>query len=162
MGDRVQWVTISGAGRNALDFHIAYYLGALATVDPAGFFHIISKDTGFDPLIRHLRSRKISISRSAAIEEMPCCKQAVQPLASKTAAASSSTEELLKAAVDDLIKRKDSKPGTVKTLRSTIHAKCGKNRPESEIDAVWNALIKRGHVKINGEKVSYALPSSGA
>ena len=26
MGDRVEWITISGAGRNALDFHIAYYL----------------------------------------------------------------------------------------------------------------------------------------
>ncbi|MGR0480745.1 MAG: PIN domain-containing protein [Candidatus Electronema sp. V4] len=162
LGSRAEYIVLETPGSNALDFHIAYYLGALAAVDPAGFFHIISKDTGFDPLIRHLRSRKISISRSAAIEEMPCCKQAVQPSASKTVVAPASTEELLKAAIDDLIKRKDSKPGTVKTLRSTIHARCGKNRPESEIDAVWSALLKRGHVKINGEKVSYALPAAGA
>ena len=162
LGSRAEYIVLETPGTNALDFHIAYYLGALAAADPAGFFHIISKDTGFDPLLRHLRSRKIFVARSAAIEELPCCKQPAQTTASKTAAAPSSTEELLKAAVDDLIKRKDSKPGTVKTLRSTIHARCGKNLPESEIDAVWNALLKRGHVKINGEQVIYVLPAAGS
>lgn len=161
MGSRAEYIVLETSGSNALDFHIAYYLGVLASADPAGYFHIISKDTGFDPLIRHLRSRKIFAARSAAIEEMPCFKEADQPSESKAAGAQASTEELLRLAVDDLIKRKESKPGTVKTLRSTIHAKCGKNLPESAIDAVWNALIRRGHVKINGEQVSYALPASG-
>ena len=162
LGSRAEYIVLETPGSNALDFHIAYYLGALAAVDPAGFFHIISKDTGFDPLIRHLRSRKIFVARSAAIEEMPCFKQTVPPPESKMAEVPFSTEELFKVAVDDLIKRKDKKPRTPTALRSTIHARCGKNLPESEIDAVWNALLKRGHVKINGEQVSYALPAAGA
>lgn len=165
LGSRAEYIVLETSGSNALDFHIAYYLGVLAAADPDGFFHIISKDTGFDPLIRHLRSRKIFVARSAAIEEMSCCKKVVQTTEGKTAAAvvsPSSTEELLRLAIDDLVKRKDKKPGTVKTLRSTIHAKCGKDLPDSEINAVWNALIRRGHVKVNGDQVSYALPAAGA
>ena len=33
-GDKAQYVQITGSGRNALDFHIAYYLGALTERDP--------------------------------------------------------------------------------------------------------------------------------
>ncbi len=81
---------------------------------------------------------------------------------SAAAVLSPSIEALLKLAIADLIKRKDKKPRTAKALRSTIHARCGKNLPESEIDKVWDALIRRGHVKINGEQVSYALPASSS
>ena len=50
-GERAEYIVLDNSGRNALDFHIAYYLGALVSKEPLGFFHIISKDTGFDPLI---------------------------------------------------------------------------------------------------------------
>lgn len=71
-GERAEYVLLEASGANALDFHLAFHLGRLATADPAGFFHIISKDTGFDPLIVHLKSRKVFSVRSASIEEMPC------------------------------------------------------------------------------------------
>ena len=57
-GDKAEYIQITGSGRNALDFHIAYYLGALTERDPAGIFHVISKDTGYDQLIRHLKGTK--------------------------------------------------------------------------------------------------------
>src|SRR5512139_1668904 len=50
LGERVEYIMLEAAGNNALDFHIAYYIGALSVVEPAAFFHIISKDAGFDPL----------------------------------------------------------------------------------------------------------------
>jgi hypothetical protein len=34
MGDRAQYVRITGDGRNALDFHIAFYIGQIAAKDP--------------------------------------------------------------------------------------------------------------------------------
>ncbi|MGX9726871.1 MAG: PIN domain-containing protein [Candidatus Electronema sp. VV] len=162
LGSRAEYIVLETPGTNALDFHIAYYLGALAAADPAGFFHIISKDTGFDPLIRHLRNRKISISRSAAIEELPCCKHPAQTTASKTAAAPSSTEDMIKLAVSELIKHKDKKPAKIKTLRNVIQGRLGKDTPAAKVDAVYNGLVKLGYVKINGEKVSYALPAAGS
>lgn len=63
MGDRASYIKISGSGSNALDFHIAYYIGRLAAKEPEAYFHIVSKDTGFDPLLQHLKSKKISASR---------------------------------------------------------------------------------------------------
>ena len=38
----------SSSFQNALDFTLAYYLGKAVTADPNGFFHVVSKDSGFD------------------------------------------------------------------------------------------------------------------
>jgi hypothetical protein len=70
MGDRAQYVQISGQGPNALDFHIAFYMGELAAAEPSAVFHVVSKDKGFDPLIEHLKSRKIAVFRSVSLAAM--------------------------------------------------------------------------------------------
>ncbi|HRX61190.1 MAG TPA: PIN domain-containing protein [Candidatus Competibacter sp.] len=170
LGERAEYIVLETAGRNALDFHIAYYLGALASKDPLGFFHIISKDTGFDPLIQHLKSKKIFAARSASIEEMPCfvtpllAQQpkiaAPQQQKSDTVPCKPTREEFISMAVDDLIRRKASKPRTVKTLCSTIHARCGKGIPSSDIDAIYEALVKQGYVRVEGTKITYKLPAA--
>lgn len=59
----VQLVRLSSAGKNALDFTLAYYVGRAVAADPSGFFHIVSKDAGCDPLIEHLRSKHIRARR---------------------------------------------------------------------------------------------------
>ena len=74
LGSRARYITISGNGRNALDFHIAYYIGRLAAEEPSAYFHIISKDTGFDPLIQHLRSKKIRANRYKTVAGIPVVK----------------------------------------------------------------------------------------
>lgn len=74
LGTRARYERCSGNGSNALDFHIAYVLGQLSRDDPAGFFHIISKDTGFDPLIAYLKQQKIFGARAASISQMPLFK----------------------------------------------------------------------------------------
>ena len=37
MGDKAEYVKISGNGPNALDFHMSYYLGTLSKEHPEGF-----------------------------------------------------------------------------------------------------------------------------
>src|ERR1041384_1793443 len=56
LGTRLTWIKISGNGPNALDFHIAFYLGQELTTRPSSECTVFSKDTGFDPLIRHLHA----------------------------------------------------------------------------------------------------------
>lgn len=173
LGDRADYIVLETSGSNALDFHIAYYLGILSEKDPLGFFHIISKDTGFDPLIQHLKSRKILSARSPSIEDMPCFNQVIANtniLSSANEALSdtkpiisavktiNSLDDMIKAAVNDLIKRKSARPQTQKTLQNTIRATCGKELPVSSINAVYESLVKKGYVKVNGEKLTYALP----
>jgi hypothetical protein len=60
--------------------------------------------------------------------------------------------------VNDLIKRKASKPRTPKTLLSTIHAKCGKDLPNAQIETVFKKMQQLGYVKIKDTRVSYTLP----
>ena len=42
LGNQARYIKIDGSGQNALDFHIAYYIGELAAGEPDAYFHIIS------------------------------------------------------------------------------------------------------------------------
>ncbi len=148
LGPKASYIKISGNGPNALDFHIAYYIGQLAAADKDGFFHIISKDTGFDPLIAHLKTKKIYACRSRDVSDMPIVK----------AANSKSPTEKIEVIVANLKQRGPSKPRTVKTLTSTISSLFQKALPEEELGALLKSLQKQGYVAVNGTKVSYSLP----
>jgi hypothetical protein len=148
MGQNAQYVQISGSGPNALDFHIAFHLGELATKDPEGYFHVISKDKGFDPLVRHLEKRGIRVRRSRDLAEMPI-PGIVSP---KTA------DERIDTIIKNLASRSHSRPRRRKTLASSINSLFMKKLEPSEIDGLIEALMKRGVIAVeNGGKVSYNL-----
>ena len=150
LGGNAEYVLLETAGNNAVDFHIAYYVGVLSSEDPAAYFHIISRDSGFDPLIKHLKRRKIFAQRSTCIAEMPYFKP-VLPAA---------PEAQVEAAVADLRRRKAARPRTKKTLISTLHALFKKELSEQQISQLVAALCSRGFVKVEGAKVSYDLPGA--
>ncbi len=148
MGERAQYVKISGTGPNALDFHIAFYIGEIAAQDPTAFFHIISKDAGFDPLIRHLKARHIFAARSVSIDEMPLVK--VSP--------KKSADQLTMAFVDSLRQPKSTKPRTDKTLARHIAAFFAKQQlTDAQVVAVVKAMQTAGHIKVIDGKVTYSL-----
>jgi len=68
LGTRLEWIKISGHGKNALDFHIAFYLGQELTASPQSDCVILSRDTGFDPLVRHLLGRGYACRRVSSLE----------------------------------------------------------------------------------------------
>lgn len=106
MGNRAEYIKIAGVGKNALDFHIAYYIGRIATEQPESFFHIISKDTGFDPLIQHLKDENIFCGRWEGIEDIPAVK----------AAQVKSPEERAILFMSRLLQPNATRPRTEKTL----------------------------------------------
>ncbi|MCP5357619.1 MAG: hypothetical protein H7A06_05715 [Pseudomonadales bacterium] len=150
LGTQAEYIKISGNGANALDFHIAYYIGVLAAQQSSAYFHIISKDKGFDPLIQHLRSRKIFAGRVASITEIPIVK----------ASNSTTSEEKTEVVLLRLQQLKASKPRTVKTLISTIGALFQKKLQSSEIDQIVAELERRQYLAIQDSKVSYTLPNN--
>lgn len=147
LGNRAEYIKISGNGSNALDFHIAYYIGILSTEDPTAYFHIISKDTGFDPLIQHLKSKKIFISRSSDLTTIPAVK----------VANSKSAEEKIEVIIANLVQRGSSKPRTVKTLSSSISSLFQKQLPEEELTSLLKILEAKELITIQDTKVSYSL-----
>ena len=166
LGERATYVKLEAAGKNVLDFHIAYYIGELAASDRDGFFHIISSDNGFDPLIEHIKGRRIFAARSESIEDMPCFREppTLPPAKAKptTAKTGKATDELMErwieVVVEELIARGESRPVRMKTLVSTIHACIGKDRSQIEAEAVRDALVARRIIARDGVKFTYKLP----
>ena len=54
LGKSLEWLKVNGQGKNALDFYIAFYLGKYVESKKYGSYIIVSKDTGYDPLIEHI------------------------------------------------------------------------------------------------------------
>ena len=142
---RASYIKITGNGSNALDFHIAYYIGKLAEAEPTAYFHIVSKDTGFDPLIQHLKTEGIFAGRVKAIDEIPRVK----------ASAAKAPSERNQVASSWLQQTKATKPRTVKTLSSTIASLFQKQLSDEEVAAIVQWLAEQGHLVITGTKVSY-------
>jgi hypothetical protein len=145
-GDRVEYIKISGNGSNALDFHIAYYIGRLATAAPTPYFHIISKDTGYDPLIRHLRLQKVFVRRANTILDIPLVK------ISNCKSAAERVEVIL----EKLKQLKTAKPGTVKTLGSLISALFQRQLSDQEVASLIKKLANKGYLTVSGTRVTYA------
>ena len=148
LGSKAAYVKMAGSGPNALDFHIAFYIGQLSAAEPDAYFHIISKDTGFDPLIAHLKTKKIFAARSKDVSEIPMVK---------TSNAKAPTDRLA-AVLGNLRQRGASKPRTVKTLSSTINALFQRSLSEAELTSLLESLKQQGVISISGARVSYALP----
>lgn len=148
LGENARYIKISGNGQNALDFHIAYYVGALAADDPNGKFHVISKDKGFDPLMRYLNQEGITIRRETDLAEIPSLR-----LKDTT-----SDDEKIDAIVRNLAGRGQSRPRKVKTLENTINTLFTKKLEKSDLDKLVKELQRRKYIVINQQNVSYKLP----
>ncbi|MFO0891236.1 MAG: PIN domain-containing protein [Isosphaeraceae bacterium] len=149
LGPRAEYIKLSGNGPNALDFHIAYYIGHLAASDPNAYFHIISKDTGFDALIRHLKSRHVLADRVNAITEIPLVKESN----------AKSTPDRSRLALVRLQNLKSCRPRTVHTLGTTIASVFQNQLSQDEVAAVIQDLASKGRIQVTGSQVTYALPA---
>lgn len=150
LGSNAEYVKIDGNGSNALDFHIAFYIGQLAERDANAYFHIISKDTGFDPLIKHLKSRKILAQREKDLSEVPLFR-----ISNAT-----SSDEKLAEIVKSLSARGHARPRKVKTLANTINSLFMKTLEQTELINLIEALRARGYIVLENESVSYRPPIS--
>lgn len=146
----VQLVRLNSSGKNALDFALAYYVGRAANADPNAYFHIVSKDTGFDPLIEHLQSRHISARRHADYSALTFSAPPKPPAAG--------SDDLLLRVVAHLQKHPSNRPKRKKTLTSHLIAFCGKSAPDIDVDAFIEKLRQSGHLSIGDkEAVTYHL-----
>jgi hypothetical protein len=150
LGNNAEYIKIGGNGPNALDFHIAFYVGQLAEKDPNAYFHIISKDAGFDPLIKHLKERKIFAQRERDLTEIPLLR-----ISNATSA-----EEKLGAIVKSLAARGHSRPRKVKTLTNTINALFSKTLEDTELMDLIEEMKKRSLIVVENECVNYRPPIS--
>jgi hypothetical protein len=158
LGANGQYVKVSNVGPNALDFHIAFYLGQLSNKHPNSCFHIITKDKGFDPLIKHLKNEKYPCSRWETLLELLANGKG-NPKQSTNANPKKQSNGNPKACAAAYFSKRiattKARPATLKTLRNSIHCHFQKRYAEEEITKVVEALKTSGQVVVNGNKVSY-------
>jgi len=145
LGQGGQYIQIAGNGPNALDFHIAFYIGKYSKEYPNAYFHIISKDKGFDPLIKHLKEQKIFCARWPSVSEIPLVK------ASDKVPPGNRAEEYYE---KKLVGEK-GRPASEKTLFTSINSHFLKRLPEDEVRKVIESLVDSGKIVIDGNKVVY-------
>lgn len=148
-GPEAEYVQIDGSGSNALDFHIAYYIGRLSAEHPGSSFNIVSADTGFDPLIRHLKAKGISCQRTKDLLEVGGAKLLN----------SSPNAQKIDAVIENLAKRNGAKPRTLKTLRNTVRTLFVNQLSEEKLDDLIGELTRGGIVKIPEGQVRYEFLS---
>ncbi len=146
----VHLVRLASSGKNALDFTLAYYVGRTVSSDPAAYIHIVSKDTGFDPLVEHLRSRHIHAYRHNSFATLPLSGTAnAATVASK--AESAGQEEPLDRVLERLRKNVANRPKKKKTLLSHLKSQLGKDATDTDAADMLEKLQKAGHLRI-GDK----------
>ena len=147
MGVRGDYIKVSGNGRNALDFHIAFYVGRLAAAEPKASFYIVSRDKGFDPLMQHLATLGIVASRVTDVSSIP----------QGMGAAPKSTKERVAKVIGKLRSLNGGRPRTLKTLSNTIASTFQNQLAADDIAAIMRELQADGTVIVASNKVSYAL-----
>lgn len=164
-GDAAEYVQITGSGHNALDFHIAYYLGRLTAEQPRAQFTIVSKDTGFDPLVKHMTANGYACRRVASIgaavgqapkaeKPAPARTRAPKPAAASVKSAEPVIgEDIVKAAVDRLRGMRNARPRALKTLSSSL--KSWHKLDDVRLAALIQALTASGAVTVDGKKIVY-------
>lgn len=141
--EQVRIIQTPVQGRNALDFVLVLELGRILATDPDGYFHIVSKDTDFESIVRHLKGETKLIARHASLAEIPALR---------------TTEERIARIKDELADETKSRPTTRKTLENKIKS-VFENKAEPEfIEKSIKSFIQAGLLDFTDtDKVLYKV-----
>lgn len=145
LGDRVEWQRVDGNGSNALDFHIACHLGRVIEKSPDLYCIVLSKDKGFDPLIRSLNKSGLKCKRINCLTEL-------EP---RIAVAGPTNYQF---ALERLSKmRKESRPRKRSTLINHISSMFQKKLVQTDIDQIIDLLFVNKMISEANNVVIYSF-----
>ncbi len=144
-GESLKWIQISGHGRNALDFHIAFYLGEMNQTAPKNVsFTLLSRDTGYDPLVEYVNKRGRRCQRVNSLKET-----AVKPRRTQE-------DPHLQRALANLSKiDKSRRPRTRNTLGKHIERALGRKLSPKEVTSIIEELFLTGKITETAGRLNY-------
>jgi hypothetical protein len=144
LGSRIEWQRVDANGSNALDFFIACQLGRVLERSPQLQCIVLSKDKGFDPLLRHLNKTGLKCKRLNSLLELDP-KAAAQP-----------EEPNYKRVIEVLGKsEKKSRPRKRKTLSQHILSIFQKKLPQAEVDRLIDILFANKMISETNDTITY-------
>lgn len=146
-GERLVWVKIAGDGKNNLDFHLAFEMGRLCErVEHDIEIIVLSKDSGYDSLIRYVNELGIKTRRIANPAEL---SDSTKPLPS-----SNFTNYI----VNNLNKIDSQKrPRTRRTLKKHMESLLREKAGTNEIDAILEEMFIKGLLSEINNRLKYTF-----
>lgn len=150
-GTAAEYIQVSARGNNALDFHVAFHLGRLATEHPGDHFHVISADRGFDPLLNHMR-QKLGLSASRH-KTLPGRLPGGGAAADEGGDVAERIATEVRSSLAAVAKRE--RPRTVRTLRNWIRSTLAADLDDRALDRVVDRLRGKRLLTTNGDRIAY-------
>ncbi len=148
LGKSLEWLKVNGQGKNALDFYIAFYIGKYIEAKKYSSFMIVSKDTGYDPLIEHINE----ITGSKIVKRVTNITQVSHKLLDK-----SITPEMKKV-IDQLRKIQGNKrPKKRTTLSGFATSVFANNKSTEEINEILEGLYVRKFISEANGIIKYDI-----
>ncbi|MDF1740810.1 MAG: PIN domain-containing protein [Verrucomicrobiales bacterium] len=150
-------VDVVVSGKNALDMVLAGYVGYTVRENPGDYFHIISKDTGYDALVKQLRKEYIRAFRRERFEDIP------SPV--KKASSKPVTSNIVEVPVDHLAivlrylgKGRADRPRKRETLLNYLKSKLGVSATKQDAKRVMDELCATNRISIGSDNlVTYRI-----
>jgi hypothetical protein len=144
LGARVDWKRVDGNGKNALDFFIAFELGRIAERSTPPQCIVLSRDKGFDPLLRHLNKNGLPCRRINSMLEL------------ETKIAPRGDDPNYKRAIEVLGKQeKNSRPRRRKTLSQSIASMFQNKLAQPEVDRIVDMLFANKLISEMNSRITY-------
>ena len=143
LGSRIDWERVDGNGSNALDFHIACHLGRILEKSPLVHCTVLSKDKGFDPLLRHLNRVGLKCKRINSLIEL-------DPKATPKDDPNYNRAFEILGKID-----KKTRPRKLKTLTIYISSIFQKKISSADVDRIINLLFARKMISETKDIISY-------
>ena len=145
LGARVEWQNVEGNGSNALDFHIACHLGRVLETSPQLHCIVLSKDKGFDPLLRHLNKTGLKCKRINSMLELdPNSAPVDDPSYMRVVEVLGKSE-------------KKTRPRKHKTLSQYISSIFQKNIAQKDIERIIDMLFAKKMISETNNTISYGF-----
>lgn len=151
LGENVEYIKMSGEGHNALDFHIAFYVGELVTKEPDCDIWIVSKDKGFRHLVTHLVERKFNIRQAPDLGVVQGAPMDAMGKVRPASAIDPKRFELIAARLGSA----KARPAKIRSLHNLVKSLLTKQPTRAEIRSCVDELTRRGIIAVEGQKVSY-------
>ena len=171
---RCEFILTGATGKNALDFHIAFYLGVLTHLHSGCSAYVISRDSGYDSLIQWINQHTDTTAcRISCFDDLPanvCQPASSAPHSPKNAPAKeaggasavppvdhrSVLEKHVQDAIQTIAKFKQARPRKRKTLINALNASCQPKLSSDMLAEVLQQLVAMKQIAIDGnDNVSY-------
>jgi len=133
---QVELVETIQTGKDAADIVLADHIGEQSKEDPHGYFHIVSRDKGFDALISHLKSHGILAARRASFSDIPVLMN---------------TAERVQLVAAFFEKNPLNRPKKRQSLESQIQAVFGKALSPEDLAATVEGLVAAKVITLSAE-----------